>query len=150
MSRRRSRILVVSGGRTEQRYLAGLRRAHPDSDSFDDIWCVVDVDQFDVRQAVLAAAQAGVGIAVSNPCFELWLLLHFEDCAGHLDGYREAARRLGRHLPGYAKSRLDYADYSGGLSDALARARRLGSRGDDVCPNPSTGVWQLVERMTES
>ncbi len=23
---------------------------------------------------------------VSDPCFELWLLLHFEDCTAHLDG----------------------------------------------------------------
>ncbi|HTF07791.1 MAG TPA: RloB family protein, partial [Asanoa sp.] len=53
---------------------------------YDQIWCVVDVDEFDIDAAVVEARRAGVHLAISNPCFELWLLLHHDDCRGALRG----------------------------------------------------------------
>jgi hypothetical protein len=45
---------------------------------FDQVWCVFDVDQYeDVPAAVTKAGKAGIEVALSNPCFELWLILHF-------------------------------------------------------------------------
>ncbi|HCA88271.1 MAG TPA: hypothetical protein DEQ61_24110, partial [Streptomyces sp.] len=56
-------------------YAAGERtRSRHD---FDEVWCVFDVDEFDVAHAIGEAQRLGVEVAVSNPCFELWLILHF-------------------------------------------------------------------------
>jgi hypothetical protein len=64
------------------RWAADLKRAaesaaRKEGDSFvafDEVWCVFDVDDHpnlnDTRQ--LARAR-GIDLAVSNPCFELWL-----------------------------------------------------------------------------
>ena len=46
---------------------------------------------------------------VSVPCFELWLLLHFEEVFAPLD--RDAAvARLRAHLAGYAKGQGSHWD----------------------------------------
>jgi hypothetical protein len=161
---------VIGSLRTEQDYLIGLRDAagtravdiqlvrkakSPEaviaytadfvaraSDDFDEIWCVYDVDEFDVVPAAREAARRHFRLAVSDPCFELWLLLHHEDCAAFLASYREVERRLRKHLPAYDKARLDFADYASGVADAIRRAEKLGDTG-----NPSTGMWRLASRI---
>jgi RloB-like protein len=48
-------------------------------EEFDEKWCVVDTDEFDLDDAARIAAEKSVHLAVSNPCFELWLLLHHRE-----------------------------------------------------------------------
>jgi hypothetical protein len=172
---RRRQILVYTGGlRTEPAYLTGLIRhggqlgvavtvkskgldprqlvhnaaafIRRSQELFDEVWCVVDVDEFDIGAAVAEARRAGVSLAVSNPCFELWLLLHHADCRGYCAGYEDVVVRLKKHVPGYDKARLDFADYAPGIGDATKRAMELG---DDHSQNPSTGMWRLVEMIRE-
>jgi len=85
-------------------YAAALRDREPGA--FDEVWCVVDVDQFDMVAAVRASHDCDVRLAVSNPCFEVWLLLHFRDCRAAVNGAADAVRRLKRHVPQYSKSTL--------------------------------------------
>lgn len=167
----RTRILVLCcGKRTEPQYFNGLVRhvrspsvavkiktgsSDPaglvaqakvflDSDNFDQVWCVVDVDEFDIARAVMAVgSEPKIRLAVSNTCFELWLLLHFQDHTAFLTNCDKAAKLLRRHVPGYEKS-VVFRTYAPGLRDAIERGRKLGGTDDDH-PNPSTGVWRLVE-----
>ena len=84
-------------------------------------------------------------LAVSNPCFELWLLLHFRDGPG--------ARRcsdlqslLRGFMPGYNKH-LNFASLSGAVADAERRARELDVRAREdreAHRNPTTGMFNLV------
>ena len=120
-------------------YAARLARETAD---IDEVWCIVDVDEFDIQAAVTLAARRGVQLAVSNPCFELWLLLHHEECTAHLDGYPGVVQRLCRHLPTYDKAKLDFGDYASGLPAAVKRAKGL-----EAGRNPSTDMWRLVERV---
>ncbi|MEU2668855.1 RloB family protein [Streptomyces sp. NPDC007164] len=49
-------------------------------DPFDAVWCVVDVDEHaSLERACIEAGRAGIETAVSSPCFEIWLLWHFEN-----------------------------------------------------------------------
>src|SRR6185295_17099142 len=61
------------------------RRRGDSEISPDEIWCVFDVDEHgrlaDARQQ---ARDNGIELAVSNPCFELWALLHFQDQTAYL------------------------------------------------------------------
>jgi len=113
-------------------------------EQFDEIYCVVDVDEFDIATAVRTAANRGIELAVSNPCFELWLLLHHEDCTAYVDGYAAVVRRLRKHLPAYAKADLDFADFADSVAAAIERAKAL-----EAGRNPSTTIWLLVERIVE-
>lgn len=124
----------------EQRRLAG--------DEFDEVWCVFDVDEFqDVPRAMRDARAAGVEVAVSNPCFELWLILHFCGHAAYAGTFRELLPYLTRHLPHYDKSRPDFRQFADGWPDAVSRARKLAPPGKEHEVNPATGVWTLVERI---
>lgn len=149
---RARRFLVVSGGSTELAYLAGLRRIRGERSvsvtprhrvldplglvgyaarlaqevgDFTEVWCVADADQFDIAPAAREAARHGVELVVSVPCFELWLLLHFEDCTAYLEGYAATARRLCRHVPAYDKADLDFGDFATGVTAAVKRAKEL-------------------------
>lgn len=52
-------------------------------DSFsekDQVWVVFDRDEHhNVPEAIALCERSRVGIAYSNPCFELWLILHLQD-----------------------------------------------------------------------
>ena len=53
-----------------------------DLDGGDGIWCVHDVDENrnEIIKNCTDHAQAnGISVALSNPSFELWFLLHFKD-----------------------------------------------------------------------
>lgn len=126
-------------------YAIGEReRAHGD---FDQVWCVFDVDEYDVETAASHARRNGVETAVSHPCFELWLLLHFRTHTGHVEGYRQVLPLLKKHVPRYRKEKLAFTDYRDGVAEAVRRARRLAPRGQEHRINPATGVWALVRRI---
>lgn len=85
----------------------------------------------------------------SVPCFELWLLLHYEDIQAplHRD---EVLRRLKRHIPGYEKgARGTFAITSDHKDLAVQRAERLAVRFSAyTVPEPYTAVAALVEFLT--
>lgn len=116
---------------------------------FDAVWCVVDVDEFDIGAAVREANRCGIHLAVSNPCFELWLLLHHADCRSHCAGYADVVARLKRYVPAYDKALLRFGDYARGVGDAVKRGRDLDPDGTGHEQNPSTTVWRLVETIME-
>ncbi|WP_186763084.1 RloB family protein [Lentzea tibetensis] len=158
-------VLIVCGAEaTEIDYLSGFKEKHrariklkgkvdsPENlvmyakrifspDEFDAVWCVVDVDHFDIGAAERAAQRAGVELAVSNPCFEVWLLLHFTEHRAYVTDGKAACALVARHVPGYDKTKLDYAQFHAGVEKAVQRAKALEPG------NPSTGVWRLVEAV---
>jgi hypothetical protein len=172
----RIQVLIVCGGAaTEPSYFRGLKkeRRSPavrvvvegkgvdpvslvrfaaqkrDSLGCDEVWCVVDVDDFDVAEAIAAAKRKDVNLAISNPCFEYWLLLHFELCTAPLSCFDDVRSRLVRHVPRYDKSKLSFADFASGVDVAVERAQaRCDANGAEHKVNPSTGVWALVRQVT--
>lgn len=125
---------------------AGRGRAH------DEIWCVFDVDQHPkLTEALQVAAAHGIHVAISNPCIELWFVLHFQDQTASLtaaDALRQSKRHLGcgKNLTNDAvNSLVDCFD------DARDRAAQLDAKhvGDASPPhaNPSSSVWELIESI---
>jgi hypothetical protein len=125
------------------------RRARDENLAYDEVWCVVDVDvHARLAEARALAGRSEVDLAVSNPCFELWLLLHFVEHTAHLSA-ADARRRLRKHLPNYDKH-VRFEDVAAGYADAVERAEALDRRHaatDSEGANPSTGVYRLTERI---
>ncbi len=119
---------------------------------WDEVWGVFDVDEHPkLDQARQLAIANAISLAVSNPCFELWALLHFQDQRSHLERHKARAA-LQKHLPGYDKT-LDFAKMYPGYTDAVRRARSLGLEADrHGAPerNPTTGVFRLTELIRTS
>ena len=60
-----------------RQHLRRRRRSRRGDQDFDEIWCVFDIDLHpNVPTAIHNARQSGIEVAVSNPCIELWLVLH--------------------------------------------------------------------------
>jgi 8-oxo-dGTP pyrophosphatase MutT (NUDIX family) len=117
--------------------------------AYDEVWCVFDVDDHARLDAARELAEeTGIRLAVSNPCFELWLILHFREHGAHLTS-RQAANLLGKHIRDYRKH-VRYEDLAAGYPDAVERAtslERRHSRAGTDGENPSTGVHHLTEQI---
>lgn len=118
---------------------------------YDAVWCAFDIDDHpNVGEAREMARDHHIELAISNPCFELWLLLHFRDSPG-MQARRDLRRRLDGYLPGYDKH-LHFALLADGYARAVDRARRLdveAAKDDDSGRNPTTGVYRLTESLRE-
>jgi hypothetical protein len=118
----------------------------------DEAWLVVDKDQWtDGQLAQLngwSQAADNYGFALSNPKFEYWLLLHFEDGTG-IASSQDCSDRLRRHLPDYDKG-IDPRKFPRQtIDEAIRRAKQ---RDNPPCPDwprsiGGTTVYRLVENI---
>lgn len=123
------------------------RRQRDENLLWDEVWAVFDMDDHPkVGEAKQLAIANGIRLAVSNPCFELWALLHFIDHQAHIE--RDKLRALlQQHLPGYDKE-LVFARLHPRYDEAVQRARELDTAADRAGRpgrNPTTGVHLLTE-----
>lgn len=126
------------------------RHEQDENRRWDEVWAVFDVDEHPhLPEARQMAQNAGISLAVSNPSFELWALLHFQDQQAHIERDK-AASALRGHLSGYGKL-LDYEKLRSGYTSARERALRLaqlarehGSEGR----NPTTDVYLVTEAIS--
>ncbi len=104
--------------------------------STDEAWLVVDRDQWTDEQlnelCTWAERHRNYDIAISNPSFEYWLLLHFED-GHHIVSSEECCARLRRHLPTYDKG-IEQRIFT---EDRIKNAIRRGKMRD----NPPCAGW---------
>lgn len=120
-----------------------IRSRGPSGDKYDQVWCVVDVDTHTtLEQAVRAAAASNISMAVTNPCFELWLLWHFQDFTRYADG-NEVQRELetcgvGKHIP----RDFPFAAFAEAAGRAHAAGEACASPGPPT--NPGSSVCALV------
>ena len=126
----------------------GRGRAH------DEVWCIFDVDEHPrLNEAIELARRNEINLAISNPCIELWFLLHFVEQTAYIE--RDVAQKQSTHHLGCDKSLTDAAlgQLHDGFDVAKARAQRLEEKhrrdGTRAPGNPSSGVWRLVDAISE-
>ncbi|WP_419842180.1 RloB family protein [Candidatus Poriferisodalis sp.] len=124
-------------------------------DEWDEYWCVFDRDahtKFD--EAIRLAESNQICVACSNPCIELWFMLHLKEQYSHIE--RGSAQREVYGLLGCNKNlgRDALASLEEKFKVAKDRAQALDRKhqGDGSPPrsNPSSNVWQLVESITQA
>lgn len=125
--------------------------------AYDSVWCVFDVDQHQgIANAFDSAKAYDIKIAVSNPCFEVWLILHFQD-SGSPSSSNEAKTKLGQilkrnHKCDYTKQVNFSQHYAAGYPGAVERAQIQAKQAGEVRypPHPYTGVFELTEEILKS
>ena len=134
-----------------ERAIEERQESQSDPDAEDDsFWAMFDRDNHEsFLEAVHLAKAKDIPTAVSNPSFELWLILHYEllDRPVTADDCR---RRLRELCPDYgrAKQFADAEVIEHQHGDAVSRARNLirrRSEEDTPLGNPSTTVVELTE-----
>jgi hypothetical protein len=140
IAKEQARIAEIEARNSGDRFLA-----------FDEVWCVFDRDQHErFDEAVNMAQGNDFRLAVSVPCFELWLLLHLRDSPGMSDR-KDLGRMLKERLPAFDKA-VVFGDFVSGLEAARGRARRLeeAAQADgEPFRNPTTGVHRLVASIVD-
>lgn len=144
--------LVQRAVRSKQHEMYEAKRGRGRGRAHDQIWCLFDRDEHpNFDRAIALAAEHGIKVAVSNPCIELWFLLHFESRTAFID--RDDVQRCSGRLLGCGKTLSQAAidTLIARYPEARARAQRLDAKhADDGSPegsNPSTGVWRLIEEI---
>jgi len=123
---------------------------------FDEVWCVVDTecrnDNPSWKRGVDRARATGLRLAWSNPCFEFWLLLHFELIGRSFDGYARVRPFLTRHIRHYEKSMDYFEQLAPRIPTAIEHSKQIHRSQWQDTPNaidcnPGTTVHELVERL---
>lgn len=132
----------------------------------NELWMVVDRDKQNVSAKQLEniinkCNDCDFNLAISNPTFELWLLLHVSsldsfDTALLLENARQRVKSKKRYLEillsdicsGYNKSRLDFEKFKPGINEAIKRAKQLSVSNSELIKSLGTSVCLLVEKIT--
>ena len=146
-------IPATDGKSSAAHVLAGLQDFNHEPD--DERWMLLDTDHFVDDTHVKAfidtikkAKQQRINVAVSKPCFELWLLLHHEEesAVASLSNAAQVEIALRKKLGSYNKTNLRKEDYpSSFVAEACQRAERLDkiTQGGDIPSNNTTRVYLL-------
>jgi RloB-like protein len=120
------------------------------------VWAVFDRDEHEIDEAIDLARRNGIRIAFSNPCFELWPLLHLNTRYGSQDGRHAVQSALSAVMPKYHHEKnpvIDFELIKDSVNEAmvasysLVKARK--SEGDDFgCP--MTTVGELVKGIVNN
>lgn len=118
----------------------------------DEFWCVFDIDEHVNIPAAIDKAHANdINLAITNPCIELWFILHHQDQFAHIERGRAQSRwkelsGCGKNLTAEAIEHLLSAH-----ADATARAVSLDAKhhgdGSPSGSNPSSNLHLLVDRI---
>ncbi len=141
--------------------LDDFKRTYSLNLGYDELWLVSDVDRWGAEKlsrVCTLCSQKRYRLAVSNPCFELWLLLHLRDLQG-LDAETiselQANKRTGNRtrleveivalVGAYNKSNPNMAHFLPGVTMAVQRARALSLQ--PWPPSLGSGVYALAESI---
>lgn len=125
----------------------------------DDVaYCIFDTDVDPnknkiIEEAIQLARKNNIKIITSSPCFELWLLLHYDYTTANMDS-EEVIKRLKEYYPKYEKNINIYPDIIKEIDLAIDRAKKLEKYQTDnnrrigtVEANPNTEVYKIVEYL---
>jgi len=129
-----------NGNSSPEKVLENLRgfRSEYQIGEGDELWIAIDVDRWP-QQALSEVAQqsnaASFNMAVSNPCFEFWLALHFEADLPEAVNAKSLNSYLRTQLGSYSKTKFDTDVLFSGVHLAIERARNLDARRGERWPN---------------
>jgi hypothetical protein len=124
-----------------------------------EVWAVFDVDQHpNLAEALEQARANGIGVCLSDPCFELWLVFHFRDFDAPVHRH-DIQRELRNHCATYKRSGKEFslnscgpgpADQLNAIDAAVRRAQTgLRLRAAEGGRNPSTTCHELIIRLRQ-
>lgn len=150
--------IIPAGGdpqKVVKRALAEMRRLGSNwQKGRDTIWVMFDRDKHaQLKQAIANAKKKGIEVVVSNPCFELWCLLHYQDQEAFIEGKRcqellekcSEYNQRGRLFEGpvirekYCKAKK--------RAEKILNDRKADGEKEDPYGNPSCTVHLLTEHF---
>ncbi|MBN73107.1 MAG: hypothetical protein CME32_27950 [Gimesia sp.] len=123
----------------------------------DEFWLVTDTDHWiepgHIKSFVRAIRQCrdkGINVAISRPCFELWLLLHFNEFPENPNlTCQDVAELLKSIDGGYNKKKVyNLAITESSVSKAIARSKANASVGSgEIPPKIETHIHKILDEL---
>ena len=144
-----------------------LKREAKDEFNFkspDELWMIIDRDEWpNIEEiSILYKKEGNFYLALSNPCFEFWLLLHIKDVGEYNEEERQAifknkkVTRSKTHLKqllgelledGYNESRPKPQRFFPNIDLAISRAKSLDNLLEEYPTFLGSHVYKLVEKI---
>lgn len=123
----------------------------------DILWLVCDCDHWvrpnhiqNLTQVLQLCRQKGYRVALSNPCFDLWLLLHFSDMPEGALTCPEVAARLRSSAGGYDKTKVYKLPIDDArVSAAVGRAAGAHKPSQEIPVGLQTGVHLIIQELVQ-
>jgi hypothetical protein len=138
-----------------------LEQSFKNGDCYDQVYCVFDVDGHSKLEATLAQISSdnqsqknckNIVSIISDPCFEYWLLLHFDPVTKPISS-QDLEKKLKKYLTGYTKKTADYKNlYNEFLKDKTSIAikhskQTFKNAKAERRQNPSTNLHVVIEAL---
>lgn len=154
-------------GKSHPKYILGLLKERKQNEDFDfdpdEMWMIIDRDKQNVKieqlEEIISVCEAeGFNLALSNPTFELWLLLHLTSLDNYdkeellrnkkINGKRLLERELTRLLEkSYKKPNIQFGQLKGGIKKAIERAKELPNDNKTLTHELGTSVSILIDKL---
>ena len=154
-------VLPTAGGRSAPQHV--LERLSVFVEEFDlgegdECWLMFDTDHWiepnhlpNFNQVCADAGKKGFQLAHSNPCFEVWLLLHLRDLdpSEQFNRYEDVVVHLKDILGGYSGRNIDYERFTlETAADAARRAEELDQSSTERWPQKTgSHVYRVVKKL---
>lgn len=159
------KIMAGKGNNTDpvgvvEDLLKSAKQEELDLKDGDMLACFIDVDfkngrDQELRAAMKLARQNNISVFLSNPCFEIWYLLHFRYSTKLYGSNEEVIKELSCYISDYSKSKDVYNLIENKIDQALLNTKRLESyhlengTNDRLKKLPSTEAYKLIEMILE-
>jgi hypothetical protein len=151
-------VPTVNGTSAAETVLARLDKVQYEEG--DERWIILDTDHYiagphlrSFTAALQQAKQKGINVALSRPCFEVWLALHFVDDVNELADLTDATEVesfLKQKLGVYNKTKIDTSSLSYALvRQAYLHAAKLDATvsGGDIPDSLTTRIYLLWQAI---
>lgn len=136
--------------------LNGRRKQKSSFEECDQVWAVFDRDEHPrVSEAIHLCNTGNVGVAFSDPCFELWLMLHFGDFDRPDDRHQvqDAFANVCKDYDPDGRKSANFSEIMDKVELAENRAQiQLKRRDEEGVPRrrPFTTVFLLTQEMRKA
>ena len=127
---------------------------------YDRVFCILDTDNdvnkiTKIKEAIKLAEEKNVKLITSNPCIELWFLLHYNYFSKMMNS-DDALKQLKKLNPKYDKNFNIYLDIKDKTLIAIKRAKKLEQQqrqngsNELFTLNPQTEVYKIIEELQKN
>lgn len=127
-----------------------------DREKGDRAFCVFDTDvdpkkQKNIQDARSYCKEQKIEVIYSNPCFEIWYLLHYTYSTRAFNKNEEILSALAKYIQNYQKNQDYFESLLPKMKTAIKNAKRLeqyhaeNHHLTEMTRNPSTQIYKIVE-----
>lgn len=124
----------------------------------DKAYCVLDTDDIllkdsQIEEALLLAKEYNIEIIPSSPCFEEWILCHFDSSTKSISN-KDIIKEVQKYIKNYHKSMDVYPEICSLTNVAIKNAKlknkfhqTLGHNLFKIEANPSSQIYKIIEEI---